>query len=175
MLTKAQVLWSWCTNNSSWGRATGKEWVYWHRMLVRDTSRQAGEHSPENTEGYIFIIKEKVGVERTTFFLIWGRKSPSSAPPGWVVEFSRPYTVKAGLSRHDGNIISGLSTMRVLTWKCALSINCCFFDVFRACPRDRELMGLPGQEVSRHDRPCSCLGACFMPLLHGFVTKRPAW
>ena len=46
--------------------------MYWHRMLVRDTSRQAREHSPENTEGYIFITKEKVGVERTTFFLILG-------------------------------------------------------------------------------------------------------
>ena len=30
-------------------------------MLVRDTSGQAREHSPENKEGYIFIIKEKVG------------------------------------------------------------------------------------------------------------------
>ena len=28
---------------------------------MRDTSWTAGEHSPENKEGYIFIIKEKVG------------------------------------------------------------------------------------------------------------------
>ena len=30
-------------------------------MLVRDTSGQARECSPENKEGYIFIVKEKVG------------------------------------------------------------------------------------------------------------------
>ena len=41
-------------------------------MLVRDTSRQAKERSLETTEGYTFIIKEKVDVERTTFFLIFG-------------------------------------------------------------------------------------------------------
>ena len=27
---------------------------------MRDTSRQARQHSPENKEGYIFIIREKV-------------------------------------------------------------------------------------------------------------------
>ena len=31
------------------------------RMLVRDGSGQAKEHSPENKDGYIFIIKEKMG------------------------------------------------------------------------------------------------------------------
>ena len=35
---------------------------------MRDSSRQAKERSLENTEGYTFIIKEKVDVERTTFF-----------------------------------------------------------------------------------------------------------
>ena len=30
-------------------------------MLVRDTSGQTRERSPENKEGYIFIIKEKGG------------------------------------------------------------------------------------------------------------------
>lgn len=30
-------------------------------MLVRDTNSLAGEHSTENKEGYIFIVKEKVG------------------------------------------------------------------------------------------------------------------
>ena len=41
-------------------------------MLVRGIGRQAGERSPENKEGYIFIIKEKVGREKTAFFLIFG-------------------------------------------------------------------------------------------------------
>ena len=31
------------------------------RMLVRDTDGLAGEHSTENKEAYIFIVKEKVG------------------------------------------------------------------------------------------------------------------
>ena len=31
------------------------------RMLVRDGSGQAKGHSPENKDGYIFIIKEKMG------------------------------------------------------------------------------------------------------------------
>ena len=45
-------------------------------MLVRNTSRQARECSPENIEGYIFIIKEKGGGEKTTFcFLIFGQMS----------------------------------------------------------------------------------------------------
>ena len=55
----------------------------------------------------------------------------SAPPPGWAVEFSSPYMVKPGLSWHNGNTISDLSIVRVFTWKCDLSINYCFFDVFR--------------------------------------------
>ena len=32
-------------------------------MLVRDTSWQAREYSPENKEGYVFIIREKLEQE----------------------------------------------------------------------------------------------------------------
>ena len=45
-------------------------------MYERDRGRQARECSPENIEGYIFIIKEKGGGEKTTFcFLIFGQMS----------------------------------------------------------------------------------------------------
>ena len=42
---------------------------------MRDTSRQAKEHSPRNNEGHVFIIKVKVGGEKTTFFFILGKTS----------------------------------------------------------------------------------------------------
>lgn len=45
-------------------------------MYERDRGRQARECSPENPEGYIFIIKEKGEGEKTTFcFLIFGHMS----------------------------------------------------------------------------------------------------
>ena len=40
-------------------------------MPVRDTSRQAREHSPEIKEGYIFIIKEKVEWEENHLSHSW--------------------------------------------------------------------------------------------------------
>lgn len=44
-------------------------------MYESDIGRQARECSPENPEGYIFIIKEKGWGEKTTFFLIFGQMS----------------------------------------------------------------------------------------------------
>ena len=38
-------------------------------MLVRDTSGQASECNPENKEGYVFVIKEKVGRGEDYHFL----------------------------------------------------------------------------------------------------------
>ena len=43
--------------------------------FVRDTSGQTREHSPESTEGYIFMIKDKWRGKKNTFFLIWGSMS----------------------------------------------------------------------------------------------------
>ena len=40
-------------------------------MLVRNTSRQARECSPENKEGYVFIIKEKVDWEENHLSHSW--------------------------------------------------------------------------------------------------------
>ena len=52
-------------------------------MLVKDTGRQAKEHSPQNKEGYIFIIKKNWKGEETTFFLIlgWTSRLTSLIPP----------------------------------------------------------------------------------------------
>ena len=40
-------------------------------MIVRDTNSLAGEHSTENKEGYIFIIKEKVEWEENHLSHSW--------------------------------------------------------------------------------------------------------
>ena len=49
---------------------------------MRDTSRPAREHSSNSKGGYIFIIKEKWGMEKTTFFLMFGQMSRlMSIPP----------------------------------------------------------------------------------------------
>ena len=79
-----------------------------HRALVRDTSGQARECSPENKECYSFIVKKKKwGSKKTTFFFTLGYTSRfiSLVPPlalygltGIVMESfkSRAYQQKSG-------------------------------------------------------------------------------
>lgn len=58
-LTGAQILLSHYRKNSAGYKVAGKEWVFWHRTLVRDTGGQTREHGSKNKEGYMFIIPKK--------------------------------------------------------------------------------------------------------------------
>ena len=48
---------------------------------MEDTSRPAREHSSKNKGGYIFVIKEKWGKEKTIFFLMLGQMSRLTSIP----------------------------------------------------------------------------------------------
>jgi len=54
------------------------------------------------------LRKENWGEEKTTLFLIPEFTSSSASPAGRAGEFSFPYMVKLGLSRHYRKIISDL-------------------------------------------------------------------
>ena len=43
-----------------------------HLGACENTRGLVKKHSPQSKEGYILIIKEKVGREKTTFILIFG-------------------------------------------------------------------------------------------------------
>lgn len=91
-LIEAQVLLPRCRKNSVWGKAIGKAWVNYHRLLVRDTSRPARKHSFKS-KGVTFLQSKKNG-ER--------RRLPSSSClsryQGLRQFFLWPYMVQLGLS-----------------------------------------------------------------------------
>ena len=83
--------------------------------------------------------------------------------------------IKLGLSLHYRNIISGLSTMRVFHFEMSsfhkLLLFMDFIAFYRAYSRGHYLTELTWQDVGLIPPLFHCLGACFMLLFHGFVSK----
>ena len=119
--------------NSARGKVIDKkQFIRIGHLWVLKVGRQ--EVPPWELSGLQFYNQRKSEEkEKTTFFSFL---SICHTPPsGWAEEFSCPYMVKPWLSWHYGNIISGLTTIRVFTLKCHLSINC-FSCVQRTCHRN---------------------------------------
>ena len=82
-LSRAQILLSWCRENSAKGREMGKERVYQYRTFVRDTSQQVKECHPLKARWATFLQSNKIRErKKTTFFLIFDVKFLSSDFPG---------------------------------------------------------------------------------------------